>query len=172
MNVILEVAISMALLYSMLSVIVSGINEYINHLTKKRGKFLLFALEEVFKDSGTGVNYTARLFRNPLIDRLKKDDKALPQYISGVQFSEALISVMVEEYDTKKFIYSDTPNANGTFDLVPAMPLVEDAFQKFKYAVQNMPKGDVEQLLQSFLNGTDDYDKLKINIQNWYNDYM
>jgi len=51
LNVILEVAITLAFLYSLLSIIVSSVSELIVYFNKKRGKFLYWALEEVVNDN-------------------------------------------------------------------------------------------------------------------------
>lgn len=170
MNLILEVAISLAFMYCLLSIAVSSINEVIVYYLKERGKFLCTVLEEVLKDTGVKRNFTKLLYAHPLIDRLKKNNDSLPSYISATQFSESLIDTINMDFENKAHSFISSQEGGLKVNAVSAIP--EDAYLKFKKAVEIMPFSDVKILLNSFLNGTESYDKLKANIQNWFNDYM
>jgi hypothetical protein len=181
MNVFLDVAISMAFIFLLFSIIVSGAIELWQMITRRRAHFLRRSLNDVLNDR-LNKNYTHLLYMHPLVDRLKEHSATYPHYIPSSVFADALIDVV--RVDGKlprlKFDHSigefavsipefadDKKNmADGTVQA--GTGIVED----FNSSVESMQESDLKQVFRTFGMGVKDYQGLKTAIIKWYDDYM
>src|ERR1044071_6009710 len=104
MNIFLDVAISMAFVFLLFSIVVSGTCEMWQMLTHRRAQFLRSALHDVFNDR-LNKNYTHLLYAHPLVDRLKSNPTVYPSYIPSSVFADALIDVIRSERTLPRFSF-------------------------------------------------------------------
>ncbi|MBI3510249.1 MAG: hypothetical protein HY064_06265 [Bacteroidetes bacterium] len=174
MTTLLEVIISLAFIFLIFSIIVSGVCELWQLFTHKRGRFLYKALNDVFNDP-INKDFTFKLLSHPLIDRLRESDTRYPHYIGAEIFSDALIDVIrsdhqLPEYsfdrDQKKFLVQQPlltpPLENGG----------KEIFSQFLQGTDQLKESDLKQLLRTFAFGAADYETLRAKIKSWYGNYM
>jgi hypothetical protein len=180
MNIFIDVAISMAFVFLLFSIMVSGICEMWQMLKRKRAHFLRESLEDVF-NCRQNKNYAHLLYSHPMIDRLKERKYTYPQYIPSAVFADALIDVIRNDsklprfsfdHDRKEFVvqhnaYSvDEKDSQG--NVLAGTGVVAD----FTYAVEAMKESDLKQMLRTLLLGVTNYDQLKSTTARWFDDYM
>ena len=90
---VVDVALGLALLYSVLSLVASVVKEWVSTLLSLRAKNLR-------KGIGTliGDDYAQRLYGHPLISTLAKDKKK-PSYIGAETFASALVDLLAQDED-------------------------------------------------------------------------
>lgn len=157
----IEVGIGLVFVFLLMSIMVSGINEVIVSALDHRGRQLKDAIATALKDP-TNKDWTNLLYKHPLIDSLKKSEKKLPAYISSAMFAKTLVDVMCQQTIKK----TDDPAAPASTETLSPM-------QVFAAGVAEMAPSECKTLFQSFINdASGDYEKLKANIEGWYNTYM
>ena len=95
---VVDVALGLALLYSVLSLVASVVKEWVSTLLSLRAKNLR-------KGIGTliGDDYAQRLYRHPLVNTLAKDKKK-PSYIGAETFASALVDLLAQDEDGKPVV--------------------------------------------------------------------
>ena len=90
---VVDVALGLALLYSVLSLVASVVKEWVSTLLSLRAKNLR-------KGIGTliGDDYAQRLYGHPLVSTLAKDKKK-PSYIGAETFASALVDLLAQDED-------------------------------------------------------------------------
>ncbi len=195
-NVILDVIISLALIFALLSVLVSLINETWTHYFNYRGKFLKRAIGELINDK-QNLNYAELLFNHDIINRLIKTNTKLlyglvnfkrtnlPGHITANQFADAFIDIMLQQAQRNTPINVST-NADGTIQLSqPTTATPQNLAALFQASLETMNGSKMKDMLSSFhlksLGGSptstdathaDYYDKLKKLIGDWFDEYM
>lgn len=167
---ILDVVISLLLVFFILSTITSSLLEVANSLFGKstRSKLLYDALSKVFNDRHN-KNWCEEIYQHPLVEASKKDFKSLPAYIDPKTFSAALVDTFTKESRKIAIEYK-----NGKPVVKESVSVGAGAMKDFTDAIGRMNASDVKLLMQSFLaNSTaGDITSLKANIENWFNGYM
>ena len=93
-NNILDIIISLVLIYALLSILVSILTEWFNKRQKTRGAFLKKSIFQLLNDP-LNVNFGELFYNHYLIDGLRnKTKKRNPQYISSKLFAEVIIDVI------------------------------------------------------------------------------
>lgn len=115
LSVLIDVIAGLALLYLLLSIFVSGLNEWIAGVSGRRGKFLRNGLVRLIPDQAI----YRRLIHHPLIENLYRDriiKGHLPAYIEPANFANAIVDVIC----LRAARVSGTPQPPGprTFDEV------------------------------------------------------
>jgi len=87
---ILDIILGLIFVYLLLSVVCSGVNEYIAALTNRRGKMLLKGIETLLKDAGLAD----QVMGHRIIDGLKRESGKLPSYIPARSFAIALLDTL------------------------------------------------------------------------------
>ena len=181
MNIFLDVAISMAFIFLLFSIIVSGGVELWQMITRRRSHFLRAAIDDVFNDR-LNKNYAHLLYLHPLIDRLKEKKSTYPHYIPSGVFADALIDVIRQDgklpklqfdQQTKEFNVLIPPYSGDVVDpsnnhVLLGTGIVTD----FAASTELMKESDLKQLLRTMLMGVENYNQLKQSIMKWYDDYM
>ncbi len=147
---ILDVAIGMVLVYVLISLLCSSINEIISQFLKLRAKNLEAGLANLLQ-SEQGDQFVAKIYSHPLINGLSKPGKK-PSYIPPKNFSLALMDVM----------------SGNTGKLPTDNKLLLQSFETGHFA--NTEAGKVVILLLN--EAGNDAKKARENIENWYNDAM
>lgn len=184
----LDVAISLAFIFFLLSVLTSAVTELIMSILAKRGKNLRWAIEEVFNDP-QNKNWAELMYEHPMIDGLKLTESRLPTYISSEVFSMALIEVFIQEsrdikvdslQEGKILVWEKYPSTYKEEQMNKDLPVEEHKFLSsaersylnFKEGIKRINPGDVQVLLKNFIYKSNNFDELRKNIQIWYDEYM
>lgn len=164
--VIIEVVISLALVYFVISTAISGVLEALNKWLNKRGKFLQHAIEKTLNDP-QNKNWGDLLYNHPVVDGLKKDYKSLPSYISSDLFSTGIIDVIVNESKKTEVINSKP----GEVEIIEKLPH-DNIFDNFKEGLKSLKHSDFKVLMNSLTNESSGFIDLKETIAKWFDDYM
>ena len=141
---LIDLAIGLILLYLVLSLICTTINEFIATWLKLRAKMLAGTLEKIIDDP----DLKKAFFANGIISDAGVAAGGAPSYIASRNFALAVI---------------------GSLD--PAKPL--PAYQDIQSAIENLPSSNVKDaLVASLLSADQDVVKLRDEIATWFDSAM
>jgi hypothetical protein len=144
-STVLEVGIGLVLIYFLLAVVCSAINESLAAMTGRRARQLEEGLRNLLRDEG----HLARLLEHPLVRGLRRGS-ALPSYIPGPVFATAFMDLVA----AGKTVAERTSNLAATLeDLGPRSEL-----RATIEAHVAMAAGDLALLRQ--------------NVERWFDDAM
>ncbi|HEX2714537.1 MAG TPA: hypothetical protein VHM88_20275, partial [Candidatus Acidoferrales bacterium] len=148
-SVVLEVAIGVAYLYLLLSVICSAMNEWLAGLLALRARTLEAALRNLLDDPKM-PELAAKLYDHPLVKGLSGSARR-PSYIPARIFAAALLD-LVAPVD------------------VAAGP---KSVQTVRSLVKDLPDSKVKMAFSSLIDQAgDDLSQLRRNLESWFNDAM
>ncbi len=171
MDHILQILISLAIIFFLFSTLTSVVFEWYSYKTQKRGRFLYQALHRLLHDP-LNQSYGASLYAHYSIDRLKKDRHSYPQYISSSMFADALIETIASQSEKTSF---ELKFKEGSFNLERVAlkeDRIADTFQRFAAGVDAMGYSPFKSQLRAFQERSGNYPELKKTISAWYDDYM
>jgi hypothetical protein len=156
---ILDVAIGMVFVYLLLSLICSAANEAIESKLKNRAKSLELGIRNLLGDKGLAD----KLYAHDLISGLYSDKQGKPSYIPSRTFALALMNTVFPEGAAPAVGQAAEPNANPLANFratIAALPADAAAapIKKALLALIDDAQGDVN--------------KLRSNIENWYDAAM
>jgi hypothetical protein len=145
----IEIAISLALVYLLLSLICSVLNEWVASLLNMRANNLWEGVRNLLYDSeGTGL--AKQLYDHALVKNLGRSGK-LPSYVPSRAFAMAL------------------------FDLVAPVEgsTTTRTLQDIRNKVSDLPNESVKKVLLTLIDDAgDDLKKARENVERWYDDAM
>jgi hypothetical protein len=159
MTTVLAVAIGLVLMYLILSLIVSSVNEGLASLTDRRANFLRKGVENLL-----GPKLAERFYRHGLIAALTRKGvrfHAKPSYISSSTFSTALLDVIAQ----------DTPAAKRTGSSKQAAPDLRELTEHIE-AVEDPDAEDLREALMAFAGESDQWAAFKERIEKWFDEAM
>ncbi|HEU5165248.1 MAG TPA: hypothetical protein VFU29_06900 [Chitinophagaceae bacterium] len=156
MTLIIQIVISVLVIYLIFSVMVFVIVEWFTMIIRLRGKMLRDALFNLFNDIKEKKGMGERLYNHPQIEKLMRDHK-LPSYIPATNVTLALIDLIKSE---KAPDANDLPNED------------EKTYQQFKQGLLQLEDGPLKKLLTSITGHSRNLAFLTISIEKWYNEYM
>ena len=172
----LDVAIGLAFLYFVFSLLASGLNEAISSVFALRARFLERGLRSMLEQPGRGSEALDKVVNHPLVRSLVRDaDKVgdtrelkrrwkpwrqpLPSYLPSRTFSLALLDTLAPPDDAR-----DRRDALQRLRTTLAEPKSD--------AVKLLPD-DARKTLESLVvDAGRDRDQLRISIENWFDDTM
>lgn len=164
-NNILKILISLVFIYAALSILVSIIVEWLNYMTKERGKHLRDSIHNLIADN-ENINLGKQFYNHVTISGLKSLKDRLPDYISGEMFAEAFVDIIAQQQ-------LDPVNDPDSTETDENKKPIKRMMIRFEEGVKAMPDGQFKELLQTFIDKSgNDYLQLKAQLENWYNDYM
>lgn len=178
-NQLLDMLIALALIYALLSVVVSLLIEYLSYKIQRRGKLLRESIMQLLDDR-INKDYGKLLLDSYLIEGLNnKIDRRLTAYISSNLFAEALVDVIAQQSrHTLRIELSEALQQEPDVDL----KVVQDerlnatraaVMDRFFVGLKEMHASPFRDTMFSMYDKSGgDYEKLKLNIERWYNDYM
>jgi hypothetical protein len=171
---ILDLLISMVLIYALLSLLVSVLLEGWNHLRKTRAVQLKASIFQLLNDS-MNLQFGELFYNHFLIDGLRnKAMKRPPQYISSNLFAEVLIDII-----GNRFLNSNPVQVIGQSQeqgkqyrslgqYLSASPL-----DRFKNGLDQLNPSPFTDTLHSFFEKANkDPEKFKSMLAAWFDDYM
>ena len=124
---IVDVALGLILLYSVLSLVASVVKEWISTLFGLRAKNLRKGIQTLIGD-----DYATRLYGHPLVSTLAREKK-LPSYIGSGTFASSLVDVLAHGEDGKR-IAGMEDKAAGFVDNVNDDPVLGPALRALSSA--------------------------------------
>lgn len=172
----LDVAIGLAFLYFVFSLLASGVNEGIASVFALRARFLERGLRSMLEHPGEGGKLLSRVVNHPLLRSLVRDAntvadtselkkrwkpwrRPLPSYLSSRTFSLALLDTLAPPDDAR--------------DRRDALQRLRGALAEPKSdAIKLLPE-DARKTLESLVvDAGRDRDQLRTSIENWFDDTM
>jgi len=155
----LDVAIGMVFVYLLLSLICSAANEVIESKLKNRAKSLELGIRNLLGDKGLADE----LYAHDLVKGLFTDKQGKPSYIPSRTFALALLNTVFP---------GGAPGADGQAGVPGTNPLAS-----FRATIAALPEGSpaapIKQALLTLIDDAQgDVNKLKANIENWYDAAM
>lgn len=178
---ILGIIIPMILVYALLSILVSILLEWWNHMTKERSIVMKKAILEMLKDP-LNLDYGHLFYSHPAITGIKALNNRPPEYVSASLFADVLIDIIVKQAERRRPIKITLDGNKKIFEPVND-GLEENILQKFQKGLDLMNDSPLKDLLNSFAIKSSkfdkdlqkivyDYDKLKGLIGGWFDDFM
>lgn len=167
-NPLFETLIALVLIYALLSIFVSILTEWVNHLKKSRGVLLQKAITAML-DKAQQSDLAKLLYAHPLIG-WNGTDKGLPDYITSGTFADVLIDVV-----------GQLPQKNADGTTAPAAPetATTDPLARFRASIDAMKDGELKKLLLFFYersknekSGIYELSLLRKHISSWYDEHM
>lgn len=152
----LEIVISLVFLFFLLSLLASAIQEIVASYLDLRGKYLEKGINNILSNQNylgkEGVQPLGEgFFRSVIFKKLYPPHiKGKPDYLSSDSFVSILLQLIIQNQQSDE-------------------PLTLNAL---KASVNEMPTGDVKELLQYYLKGANNLNQFKRSLDNWYDEVM
>lgn len=166
--ILLETAISLFALLTIMSILSSSIFELIESRLRRRSKFLKRAIDQALEDPGLSCNYAVIFYEHPQIKTLQRTNLDYPSYIDPRVFSQVLVDILIKQYELEQLIY----NRETMLYELPLNIKEFDKEQRLKEALKAVENSELGRLLDSFRNTSDQINHVEDRINIWYNAYM
>lgn len=143
-SVMLEVATALLILYLILGVACSALNELLESFLNYRGRYLYFGIKRLLGNP----DYLVRFINHPLVQALT-DKSGRLSYLPSHTFSSALLDM-----------------------LAPASPSGTGHMAEIQQKVAAMEDGDLRRSLLALLQGVKEVGQARERIELWYEDAM
>jgi hypothetical protein len=172
-STLLDIVIGLILIYLLLSLICSALNEIIEAWLKKRATDLERGIRELLhEEKGTGL--LKALYEHPLISGLFKGKydpektRNLPSYIPARNFAVALMDIVLPGQAN---ISSGAAGASVSQSTPPAG--FDNPLKPLRDAIGNISNTEVKRALITLVDAAgNDVSKARENIEAWYNSAM
>lgn len=165
-NPLFETLIALVLIYALLSIFVSILTEWLNHLKNARGVMLQKTIT-LMLDKAQQSDLAKKLYAHPLIG-YNGDTKTLPDYIGGGTFADVAIDII-----------GQLPQKNADGTTAPAETATTDPLVRFRTSIDAMQDGELKKLLLFFYersknekSGVYELCLLREHISSWYDEHM
>lgn len=172
----IDVLLSLAFIYMLFSIAVSGIYELYQSLYNRRGRFLKKVLTEVLNDPHN-YNFADELYRHPLVDSVKETRKVFPSNLSSEHFAIAMADILQYRSRNKSLRFN---HETKKYDVLEdALYDTLSPFEKLKNGIDTLNDGPFKRIAETWIfdisEGLDKnlaIEKAKANIEAWFNTYM
>jgi hypothetical protein len=164
MTTVLAVAIGLMLMYLILSLIVSAMNEGLASLTDRRANFLVKGVRNLL-----GPDLTRRFYQHGLISGLTRKRvrfHAKPSYISSSTFGTALLDVV-----TRSPNLGPDRSSGSSSNPKPAVPDLADVKERAE-ALEDPEAKDLREAMLAFADESDGWSDFKKRIEAWFDEAM
>jgi hypothetical protein len=197
-NPIFDIAISMILIFALLSVLVSILNEWVSHRNNRRSIMLRQSILKILKDPHN-LDYGELFFNHLSIETISKvkptpwynvlnllgkkqpPKKLAPQYISASMFADVVIDVIAAQAQHSQKLIPAKDNdgkiildATGKKTYLPQGDSPASGLnERFVTALSLMNPSPFNDMLKGYLDRAGgDMAKVKASLETWFNDYM
>lgn len=155
-STLLQTLLALTLIYALLSILVSLLNEFYRSLINSRGKALYAEISTMISDH-FNLDYAYIVYTHPVINQLPRENKnSKPGWIDAKTFATALIQSF----------------ADMAITLNKADPGT-DILQRFSMYVNSMQESKLKDMLRNYLQAAaGDYGKLEASIMSWFTNHM
>jgi hypothetical protein len=172
-NNILDIIISLVLIYALLSILVSILTEWVNQRAKTRSLFLKNSIFKLLSDP-LNVHFGELFYNHYLVTGLyNKERKRLPQYISSKLFAEVIIDVIANrtQHDSPIQLISQNDESGKQYKLSEKKEIAT-VLERFGEGLALLKPSPLSDTLKSFWDKSKDLEEFKANLSFWYDDYM
>jgi hypothetical protein len=165
---VVEVAVCLAFVYLLLSLLCSVVNEWIAGILGSRAANLEKGIQSLFTDgklAKDGPSIAAALYDHGLIQSLYTEsgwDKILarfgrkvgPSYIAPQLFATTLVNLLMSPVEALRTAINSLPEGDVKQALLPLLPApgaAANSLEALRAAINNLPEGDVKQALLPLL---------------------
>lgn len=179
---VLDILIGLFFVYLVLSLVCTGINEYIAALTNKRGKLLMRGIQQLLDETNAGA-VKDKVINHPLLTSLRQLDRKGntrdPAYIPARSFAMALLDAAGTQPDANGKI--KTGQAPASADLAGVLDvlrrdstgdLVQFITDPDTYTQVNLPPDVKARVTESLVGARTEYQKLQDSVEVWFNSSM
>lgn len=172
----IDVLLSLAFIYMLFSIAVSGIYELYQSLYNRRGRFLKKVLTDVLNDPHNN-NFADELYRHPLVDSVKETRKVFPSGLSSNHFAVAITDILQYRSRNKSLRFN---HETKKYDVLEdAIYDTLSPFEKLKNGIETLNDGPFKRIAETWIfdisEGLDKnlaIEKAIANIEGWFNTYM
>lgn len=171
---ILETAIGLAFIYLLLSMLCSGINEWLAHKLGRRGKCLRVGLQQMLPDRWTYL----RLLAHPAVASMYRDVKGRlrhPAYIPSATFVTALLDVVVTKAeDIRRRAIEQAKEEAMRRGVAPDPAALDPTVSGIAHAARICAQNGfpVGRSIEAILERDPSPDKARLQIAAWYDGAM
>ena len=162
----IEVAISLAFIYLLLSLVCTALNEMIAQLLKLRAETLKQSLTRLLTDE----KIRKQFYEHPLIKGLGKgpgkDGVVRPSYIPSQTFVLALLDTVIRPDQSGK-----TPDADAGATEPPTLTAIKEVRELWDVVAKH-PEPAIRKLLLPFIEASDSLEQARKNIETWFDSAM
>ncbi|HEY8937692.1 MAG TPA: hypothetical protein VIM65_20840, partial [Cyclobacteriaceae bacterium] len=174
-NKILDLLISITLIYALLSLLVSILLEWWNSFKKARAKHLKASISQLLNDP-MNLQFGELFYDHFLINTLRNKTKKLdPQYISSTLFAEVVIDIIGYRdcHDLPVRLLEADAEKGKQYAVQDSKVTASTVVERFRNGLDNLKPSPLTDTLHSFLMKCDnDQEKLKRMLAGWFDDYM
>jgi hypothetical protein len=169
----LDVAIGLAFLYLLLSLICTALNELIEAIIRRRGTYLMEGVQELL-GGPTAQALLAQVYGHPFVASLYSGtfgtNARLPSYIPSRQFALALLDLVLPASAIQKS-GAALAATGGRADFISASRQVKAL--RDAVAASGALTGNVKAALLALIDASgDDLERIRDNIEKWYEGTM
>jgi len=164
-TILLEVAISMAFVYTLLSILVTYVTEVWQRWKKTRGVLLRKSLERLLNDE-LNKNFCELLYEHPLIRAQRRDDDHKPSYLSSALFVSAFTDILRREA-VRPRIFMTT---DGTTHIEE--PTERNQDEDLRYGILSLAHSPLKVQLLSLMNEAQAEKALMNRLAFWYDEFQ
>lgn len=171
----IDVLLSLAFIYLLFSIAVSGLYELYQSRYNRRGKFLRKILDNVLNDP-LNKNFADEFYYHPLIDTVKESKRVFPSKVSATHFTDVITDILQYRAREKSLEFdheTKTYKVNQDNDYDTLSP-----FDKLKKGIEALNDSPFKRIAESWIfDIAQDADKnaaiqkAKANIERWYEHY-
>jgi hypothetical protein len=166
----LELILGLVVIFALLSVLVSLLNELYRNLIRDRGKMMYEYVHKMLIDE-QNLDLTYLTFRHPLIDNARKDNSHCPSYIEPKIFAAAFIQT-VGDLSTEVSYKHNNDGVYTKNEVRDTDPIV-----RFTKSTQKLNDGPLKSTLLAMaeraeLDSTNKYANLENQLIDWFNFQM
>jgi hypothetical protein len=162
MTTVLAVAIGLMLMYLILSLIVSAMNEGLASLTDRRANFLVKGIQNLL-----GPDLTKRFYEHGLISGLTRKRvrfHAKPAYISRETFGSAVLEVVTRPPNPG-------PDGRSSVSSKGAVPDLDEVRERAS-ALEDPAAKDLREAMLAFADESDGWSEFKQKLETWFDEAM
>jgi hypothetical protein len=164
---ILDFAISLIFLALLMSLFVSWAIDYYASQLNKKGRHLQEMLVRLLGSDET-INWSARLYRHPMIESLSIKSDRLTSYIPPKLFAEVITDLLVEEGRDYTFMQDKDSGEIEFKEEIDTKNLIDG----IKKGLDAIPESDFKRSLKLFFEKSEgDAEAFSQHIIDWYNEY-
>ena len=183
---VVEVAISLALLYLFFSQVVTSVFELYATAVNRRGNYLRAYLNQAL-NSSSDKNWAELMYRHPSVDMLAQKTNRSPAYVPSSVFVKAIVDLVIDEVRQHRFVDAAPRTAPQAGNYVyQAIEPTGTPLANFEAGLAQVKEGDFKALMRTLLlnargctgtgTGPDNDEKVFAEFVNglavWYDGYM
>ncbi len=169
MSTIIQIAISVTVIYFIFSILVYVAVEWFSGLIELRGVTLRKAILEAFNDN-LNKDFGALIYSHPQVEYLKRTLDSLPAYIPSKNVAVSLIDLIGKNSNPPQYKVDEKTQTLSVIETNDSSP--ECPYKLYNAGLKKLNDSHFKTLLLSLSQQASNLETLTRNIEDWYNNYM